>query len=400
MSRGSTFTGMTDRTTTYFGRTPTMPTTNATPDPPSGRRRARSIGLTPGILPPGPLNALTDIPGVRVGHLTLINGEDTRTGATAIVPHGDNVFQNKVPAGLTAGNGYGKLTGGTQLVELGELETPIVLTNTLAVPRAMDAILDWTLTQPSNEQVYSVNAVVGETNDSYLNNIRRRTLTSDMIRMAIEQAQEGPIAEGAVGAGTGTVAFGWKGGIGTSSRRLPPSFGGYTVGVLVQTNFGGVLQMQGVPIGQLLGRYYLKDEQSISAGDGSIMMVIATDAPLSDRNLTRRSRRAFAGLARTGASMTNGSGDYAIAFSTAEHVRRASARYPECMTTRELPNEAVSPLFQATIEATEEAIYNSLCAATTVQGFQGRIVEALPLSTVATFVRSAISGGSTTAVCD
>ncbi len=312
------------------------------------------------------MNALTDVPGVRVGHLSLIEGEDTRTGATTIVPHGDNVFQNKVPAGITIGNGYGKLAGSTQISELGELETPIVLTNTLAIAPAIDAILDWTLTQPGNERVFSVNAVVGETNDGYLNNIRRRALTPDMIRMAIEHAREGPVAEGVVGAGTGTVAFGWKGGIGTSSRRVPTAVGPYTVGVLVQTNFGGVLQMQGVPIGQLLGRYYLKDEADRWTADGSIMIVIATDAPLSDRNLTRLSRRAFAGLARTGASMTNGSGDYAIAFSTAEEARRRQARRDRLMTTQELPNEAVSPLFQAAIEATEEAIYNSLCAATTV----------------------------------
>ncbi len=368
-----------------------MPTTDTSLNASSGRSRARAIGITPGILPIGPLNALTDVPGVRVGHFTLNNSEDIRTGATAIVPHGDNVFQNKVPAGIAIANGYGKLAGGSQIMELGELETPIVLTNTLAVAPAIDALLDWTLTQSGNEQVYSVNAVVGETNDSYLNNIRRRALTSDMIRTAIEQAQGGPVPEGAVGAGTGTVAFGWKGGIGTSSRRIPAALGSYTVGVLVQTNFGGVLHIQGVPIGQLLGRYYLKDELDHSSADGSIMIVIATDAPLSDRNLTRLSRRAFAGLARTGASMTNGSGDYAIAFSTAEVVRRPHARRHQVITTKELPNEAVSPLFQATIEATEEAIYNSLCMATTVRGYQGRTIEALPLTTVAPLINSSAS---------
>ncbi len=342
------------------------------------RRRARDLGLRLGVLPTGPLNAITDVTGVRVGHVTVIEGDDIRTGATAIVPHDGNPFQDKVPAGLAVGNGFGKLAGATQLVELGELETPIVLTNTLAVPRAVDAILDWTLAQPGNEAVISVNAVVGETNDGYLNNIRRRILTPAIIRRAIDTAVEGPVTEGAVGAGTGTVAFGWKGGIGTASRRLPASLGGYTVGALVQSNFGGVLQMAGLPVGVALGRYSFKRELD-TAADGSIMMVLATDAPLADRNLGRLATRAMAGLARTGAAMSHGSGDYAIAFSTAHDVRRTAPRRAALATLGELPNERVSPLFLAAIEATEEAILNSLCMATTVTGYRGT-VDALPLN--------------------
>ena len=271
--------------------------------------------------------------------------------------------------------------GSTQIIELGEIETPIVLTNTLAVPRAADAILDWTLAQPGNRAVVSVNPVVGETNDSRLNDIRRRALTSDMIRSAIETAKDGPVEEGGVGAGTGTVAFGWKGGIGTSSRLLPERLGGYTVGVLVQSNFGGVLQILGVPVGQKLGQYYLKGAVDRSDADGSIMIIVATDAPLSGRNLTRLARRALAGLARTGASMTHRSGDYVIAFSTANSVRPSREQRRKAFAAvemSELPNEGVSPLFQAVIEATEEAIYNSLFMATTVTGYRGVTVEALP----------------------
>lgn len=344
------------------------------------RRRARELGLRLGILPTGPLNALTDVTGVRVGHVTVIEGDDIRTGATAILPHDGNPFQDKVPAGLAVGNGFGKLAGATQLVELGELETPIVLTNTLAVPRAADAILDWTLAQPGNEAVISVNAAVGETNDGYLNNIRRRILTPEIIRRAIDTAAEGPVDEGAVGAGTGTVAFGWKGGIGTASRRLPAALGGYTVAALVQSNFGGVLQVAGLPVGIALGRYSYHTELA-ATDDGSIMMVLATDAPLSDRNLTRLAARAMAGLARTGAAMSHGSGDYALAFSTAPDVRRTPQRRAALATLSELPNDRVSPLFLAAIEATEEAILNSLCMATTVTGYRGT-VEALPLAAV------------------
>jgi D-aminopeptidase len=344
------------------------------------------LGLAPGVLPPGPLNAITDVAGVRVGHVTLIEGDAIRTGVTAILQHGGNLYQDRVPGGLAVGNGFGKLMGSTQVVELGEIETPIVLTNTLAVPQAAEAVIAWTLAQPGNEQVVSVNPVVGETNDSRLNDIRRRAVTPEHVLQAIETAQDGPVAEGCVGAGTGTVAFGWKGGIGTSSRQLPERLGGYTVGVLVQANFGGVLQMAGVPVGKMLGRYYLRDVVEGGDADGSIMIVVATDAPLADRNLTRLARRALAGLARTGASMADGSGDYAIAFSTAESVRRTPARRSQLATVTELPNALLSPLFEAVIEATEEAICNALCMATTMTGYRGMTVEALPLDRVAVWV--------------
>lgn len=354
----------------------------------SERLRAREVGVVPGILPPGPLNAISDVRGILVGHVTLIEGDDIRTGATAIRPHGGNLYQDKVPAGVVVGNGYGKLMGSTQIAELGEIETPIVLTNTLAVSRAADAILDWTLALPGNEEVGSVNPVVGETNDGALNNIRRRVLTAELIRAAIERAAPGVVEEGAVGAGTGTMAFGWKGGIGTSSRRLPEKLGGYTVGVLVQSNFGGVLQIVGVQVGRALGRYYLREAVETNEADGSIMIVVATDAPLSDRNLTRLARRALAGLARTGASMTGGSGDYALAFSTDERVRRTLERRDTALSTfPELPNARVSPLFQAVIEATEEAIYNSLFTATALTGYKGYIADALPLDRVIALLR-------------
>lgn len=359
------------------------------PQAPGARCRARTLGIAPGILPPGPLNAITDVSGVRVGHLTLIEGTDIRTGVTAILPHGGNIFRDRVPAGLAVANGFGKLMGSTQLAELGEIETPIVLTNTLAVPAAADAAITWTLSQPGNDKVVSVNPIVGETNDSRLNDIRRRSVTPEMVLQAIANSQEGAVEEGATGAGTGTVAFGWKGGIGTSSRRLPKALGGYTVGVLVQANFGGVLQVMGLPVGQALGRTYLHDTvaeaDAVAEGDanGSIMIVSATDAPLSDRNLTRLARRAFAGLARTGASFADGSGDYAIAFSTAEAVRRTPHRRSRLATVTELPNPLMSPLFEAVIEATEEAIYNALCMASTLAGYRGAIVEALPLEPVA-----------------
>ncbi len=365
------------------------------PDP-APRHRGRDLGIAVGILSPGPLNAITDVAGVHVGQVTLWEGDDIRTGVTAVLPHAGNLFQEKVPAGLAVGNGFGKLAGATQIAELGEIETPIVLTNTLAVPRAADALLDWTLAQPGNETVVSVNPVVGETNDGWLNDIRRRVVTPDHVLAALRGAQAGPVAEGCVGAGTGTVAFGWKGGIGTSSRRLPADLGGYTVGALVQSNFGGVLQIAGIPVGQILGQYYLKGQlddrpaanasnpqpvtRNSQPADGSIMIVLATDAPLSDRNLTRLARRAFAGLARTGAAMSNGSGDYALAFSTAEAVRRTPARRKAVALLPDLPNDLVSPLFLAAIEATEEAIYNSLLCAVTVTGYRGRTVEALPLT--------------------
>lgn len=363
-----------------------MNVSKAMPPADGKRGRFRDLGLTCGILPTGPLNAITDVADVRVGHVTLIGDDDIRTGATAILPHAGNLYQEKVPAGVVVGNGYGKLMGSTQIQELGEIETPILLTNTLAVPRAADAILDWTLGQSGNEAVVSVNMVVGETNDSYLNNIRRRVLTPAVIGQAIATAQGGPVAEGCVGAGTGTVAFGWKGGIGTSSRCLPLPLGGYTVGVLVQSNYGGVLQMAGVPVGQRLGQYYLREQVEPTvppdSADGSIMIIVATDAPLADRNLSRLAKRALAGLARTGASMSNGSGDYVLAFSTAGDVRRSHPALGPLRTTVALPNEQVSPLFQAVIEATEEAIYNSLCMATTMAGYRGHTVQALPLDAI------------------
>ena len=369
------------------------------------RRRVREVGIVPGILSPGPCNALTDVSGVLVGHQTLIQETDIRTGATAILPHAGNLYAERVPAGIAVANGYGKLMGFTQVVELGEIETPIMLTNTLSVPRAADAILDWTLSQSCSKKIRSVNPVVGETNDGRLNAIEKRVLTSEHVLEAITSASTDPPAEGNVGAGTGTVAFGWKGGIGTSSRLLPPSMGGHCVGVLVQSNFGGVLQIQGVSIGQLLGQHYLRGKLAESCGfaeprtsaeptgladataDGSIMIVIATDAPLSDRNLFRLARRAFAGLARTGSSFVNGSGDYAIAFSTADSVRRIANREDSVRTISELANGSVSPLFQAVIEATEEAIINSLFMAETMTGRDDTTIEALPLDRVLPILR-------------
>ena len=343
------------------------------------RKRARELGIAPGILPIGRWNAITDVSGVRVGQVTIVEGEDIRTGVTAILPHSGNIYQDKVPAGMVVGNGYGKLMGFTQVDELGEIETPIVLTNTLAIPRAAEALIEWTLEQSGNEEVRSVNPVVGETNDGTLNNIRRLAVTKAQVRQSLENAESGMVAEGCVGAGTGTVCFGWKGGIGTSSRILPSSLGGFTVGVLVQSNFGGVLQMDGRPVGKDLGQFYLKNELNDSSADGSIMIVAATDAPLSDRNLKRLARRGLTGLARTGASMSDGSGDYVIAFSTAEQVRRSAERRAQVWAFPEVPNAQMSPLFEAMIEATEEAIYNSLCMAQTMTGYKGRTIKALPL---------------------
>ncbi|NTU56360.1 MAG: P1 family peptidase [Anaerolineales bacterium] len=342
------------------------------------RKRARELGITPGVLPTGRWNTITDVHGVQVGHVTLVEGQNIRTGVTAILPHGGNIFQDKVPAGIAVGNGFGKLMGSTQVQELGEIETPIVLTNTLAVPAAAEALIEWTLNQKGNEEVRSVNPVVGETNDGWLNDIRLRVVNKGSVIEALTVASTGPVEEGCVGAGTGTVCFGWKGGIGTSSRVLPKSLGGYTVGALVQSNFGGILQMDGIPVGKKLGQYYLKDKLDETA-DGSIMIVIATDASLSDRNLLRLAKRGLAGLARTGASMSNGSGDYAIAFSTNEDVRRTAERRSKVWAYPEAPNELTSPLFEAVIEATEEAIYNSLCMAETMTGFRRRTVDALPL---------------------
>ena len=348
----------------------------------TARQRARELGISPGILSTGKWNAITDVAGVKVGHVTLIDGEDIRTGVTAILPHSGNLYQDKVPAGIVVGNGFGKLMGFTQVEELGEIETPILLTNTLAVPVVAEAIIDWTLVQPGNEEVRSVNPVVGETNDGWLNDIRRRVVTKESALKAIEVAESGPVEEGCVGAGTGTVCFGWKGGIGTSSRLLPQSLGGYTVGALVQSNFGGVLQMDVIPVGRELGQYYLKDELDEASADGSIMIVIATDALISDRNLKRLAKRGLAGLARTGASMSNGSGDYVIAFSVAEAVRRMAERRSKVWSYPDVPNDLMSPLFQAAIEATEEAIYNSLCMATTMTGYGNRTIAALSLEVI------------------
>ncbi len=348
----------------------------------SQRKRVRELGITPGILPTGIWNAITDVRGVKVGHVTLIEEEDIRTGVTAILPHDGNLFQEKVPAGIVVGNGFGKFVGFTQVDELGEIETPIALTNTLCAPRAAEAIIDWTLQQDGNENVQSVNPIVGETNDGLLSNIRKMSITKEYVRHAIENSSTGPVPEGCVGAGTGTVCFGWKGGIGTSSRLLPKRFGGYTVGALAQTNFGGILQVDGISVGKNLGQYYLKDQLDGGAADGSIIIVLATDAPLSDRNLKRLARRGLTGLARTGTSMSNGSGDYAIAFSTAEEVRRTPNSRSKVWNYPDLPNDRMSPLFQAAIEATEEAIYNSLCMAETMTGYRGVTVHALPYSFV------------------
>jgi D-aminopeptidase len=330
---------------------------------------ARDYGVIVGILEPGPNNAITDVAGVRVGHETIVRDESINTGVTVVMPPGDNIFRLKLPAAIVVGNGFGKLIGLSQVEELGELESPIVLTCTLCVHRTADAVLTYLLSLPGNEQVRSANVVVGETNDGFLNDIRARAVQESHVLAAIEKAKSGPVEQGSVGAGRGTRAFGWKGGIGSSSRVLPALLGGWTVGVLVQSNYGGVLTIMGAPVGKELGQYYLQDivaDQQEQNPDGSIMIVVATDAPLAPRNLKRLARRALAGLARTGSSMSNGSGDYVIAFSA------VAAGLNE-----EIRNDDMSPLFQAVIEATEEAIYNSLFAATTVSGHRG-MVEAIP----------------------
>ena len=356
-----------------------------------GRPRASDLGLKVGILPSGPLNAITDVVGVEVGQTTIVRGDDVRTGVTAILPHPGNLYREKVPGAVFVGNGFGKLVGTTQIEEMGDIETPILLTSTTSVPRVADALISYMLALPGNEDVLSINPVVGETNDGWLNDIRGRHITPEDVVSAIRNAKSGPVEEGAVGAGTGTVVFGYKGGIGTSSRRLPPTLGGYTVGVLVQTNFGGVLTIAGAPVGLELGRYYLRQELqqaggATDTGKGSVMIVIATDAPLDARNLKRLAARAWLGVARTGSSASNGSGDYAIAFSAAPQVRirtedKALTRHVEVLT-----NDAMSPLFQAVIEATEEAIYNSMFRATTVTA-HGHTVEALPIDKTVEILR-------------
>jgi D-aminopeptidase len=345
------------------------------------RVRARDLGVKPGVFQPGRYNAITDVAGVKVGHTTVIEGDSIRTGVTAILPHGGNLFTDRVPAALHVGNGFGKITGVTQLRELGELETPILLTCTLCVWKAADAMVGYLLEQPNMANVRSINPVVAETNDGTLNAIRSRPIKPEHVRAAITNASSGPVAEGAVGAGTGTIAFGWKGGIGTSSRVLPKSLGGYTVGVIAQTNYGGILQIMGAPVGKELGQYAFKRdaESPGERGDGSCVMVIATDAPLSDRNLERLAARAIMGLGRTGSSAANGSGDYVLAFSTSDKVRRQFNA--QRLATEELANEPMSGLFQAAVEATEEALYNSLFMATTTTA-NGHTVEALPLDKV------------------
>ncbi|HYK42684.1 MAG TPA: P1 family peptidase [Thermoanaerobaculia bacterium] len=351
------------------------------------RPRIRDLGVRPGILSPGKWNAITDVAGVRVGHATMIEGDSVRTGVTAILPHGGNLFQSKVSAAVYVGNGFGKAAGFLQVRELGNLETPIVLTNTLSVGTAVEAVVAWTLEQPGNEEVRSVNAVVGETNDGRLNDIRARRVSAKDVRSAIAAARSGPVAEGSVGAGTGTIAFGWKGGIGTSSRALSPKLGGYTVGALVQSNFGGILTIDGVRVGEKLGKYDFQEDLAGSAASaGSCMIVLATDAPLSSRNLERLARRAVLGLARTGSYMSNGSGDFVIVFSTANQVPHTPAR--PVRAREELENDAVSPLFLAAVEAVEEAVYNSLTRATTVTGYRGAKAEALPIERLKSLLAS------------
>ncbi len=349
------------------------------------RPRAREIGIAPGVFSPGPGNAITDVRGVSVGHSTIIQGDNIRTGVTVVVPHQGNVFQDKVPGAVFVGNAFGKLAGSTQVDELGTIETPIGLTNTLGVGAVMDGLVRWTLDQPGNDSVRSVNALVGETNDGGLNDIRGQHVRPQHVLDALKSAATGPVTEGSVGAGTGTQAFGWKGGIGTSSRTLDARYGGYTVGVIVQSNYGGVLMMDGAPVGKILGRYSYRPTgqqadgpaENADHGDGSCMIVVATDAPLDARDLKRLAARAVYGLARTGASYSNGSGEFAIAFSTAADLRTkfgSSAAVPRTL----LPAEGVSPLFQAALEATEEAVYNSMLKATTVTSRSGK-AEAIPV---------------------
>ena len=365
-------------------------------------QRARDLGVAPGIFRPGPLNAITDVAGVRVGQTTLVEGEWVRTGVTAVLPHAGNLFTERVPAAVHVANGFGKLLGSTQVTELGELETPILLTCTLCVWKAADALVAWMLEQPGLANVRSINPLVAETNDGRLNAIRSRPLPPQAVRNALQSASAGPVREGSVGAGTGTVAFGWKGGIGTSSRVLPATLGAFTVGVLVQSNFGGVLSVLGAPVGRELGQYAFR-EATEERGDGSIIVVVATDAPLSDRNLGRLAARAMLGVARTGSSASNGSGDYAIAFSTAESVRRRvttlagpsdagvarsgpSDAGVAARSAPDLDNDAASALFQAVIEATEEAIYNSLFMATAVSSRVGK-ADPIPLDRVREILR-------------
>ena len=345
----------------------------------SGRGRIRDFGIEPGIFKPGPLNAITDVPGVKVGQVTIVKGDIVRTGVTAIVPHEGNLFREKCPAAIFVGNGFGKLAGVTQVQELGNIETPIVLTNTLSVAQGIEGVLTYTLSQKGNEDVGSVNAVVGETNDGQLNDIRGRHVTAKDVVRAITEAKGGPVEEGCVGAGTGTVCFGWKGGIGTSSRVLPADLGGYTVGVLVQSNYGGILEINGAPVGRKLGEYYQSNP------DGSCMMVVLTDAPLDARNLERLAKRAMMGIAKTGGVAANGSGDYVIAVSVNKDnlIDEGSDFY----SPKLLHNNAMTPLFEAVIEATAEAVWNSLFMATDTQGRNGRTARAIPIDKVLEIIK-------------
>ncbi|MFQ5649257.1 MAG: P1 family peptidase [bacterium] len=346
------------------------------------RPRARDIGIEIGVLRPGKWNAITDVPGVKVGHATVIADTDIRTGVTAVLPHSGNLFQDKVPAAIYVGNGFGKLMGSTQVEELGNIETPILLTNTLNVPKVADALIDYMLQLDQNHTLRSINPVVGETNDGWLNNIQARAVTAEHVFQAIDQAHSGPVEEGSVGAGTGTLCLGFKGGIGTSSRVLPAATGGYTVGVVVQTNYNGILEINGAPVGRELGRTAYADKLHYADGDGSCMIIVATDAPLSSRNLERLAKRAYLALAKTGAFSSNGSGDYVIAFSN--HTRnliKHDAGSPISRTER-LNNDQLSQLFLAVVEATQEAILNSLLKATTVSGREGHMMEAIPIDQV------------------
>lgn len=345
------------------------------------QKRIRDYGIAIGVLKTGKFNAITDVAGVKVGQVSVVKGESVRTGITAILPHSGNIFQSKVPAAIHIGNGFGKLVGYSQVKELGNIETPIILTNTLSVPVASEALIEYTLNLPRNENVRSVNSVVGETNDGWLNDIRGMHIKKEHVLEAIKEAKEGPVIEGNVGAGTGTICFGYKGGIGTSSRLLPKSLGGYTVGVLVQSNFGGVLEINGVPIAKEFKKYPYRDK-ILNDADGSCMIVVMTDAPLDARNLERLAKRAIMGLAKTGGIASNGSGDYVIAVSTAENNRLPYETRSMFNLVKLLRNDEISPLFLATIEATEEAILNSLFAAETMIGRDGHKIEALPLNEV------------------
>ena len=349
-------------------------------------KRLRDYGIEIGVLKTGKLNAITDVEGVTVGHETIIEGDNVRTGVTAIIPHQGNVFQNKIPAAIYIGNGFGKLAGYSQVKELGNIETPIILTNTLSVAAATEGLISYTLNQEENKNVRSVNSVVGETNDSWLNDIQGRHVKEQHVLNAIANAKGGNLEEGNIGAGTGTICFGYKGGIGTSSRKLPESLGGYTVGVLVQTNFGGVLEINGVPIAKELQKYPYRDK-ILNDADGSCMIVIMTDAPLNTRNLERLAKRAMLGLAKTGGIASNGSGDYVIAVSTAKEnliPYQSDSMFNE---KKEVRNDDMSPLFLATIESTEEAILNSLFAAKTLTGRDGHTIESLPIEKVLELMR-------------